>query len=127
MKTQFITVGDCQAPETDIKKYKEQKDYIRNMFEAEKTGEQMLYTDQSKLFKPVIDSQKEIQDKLSTKVTNDALVPFIRELQRRDTNQRFAPQSLIEFQATRELQNIYLLDRASTPKEKETQTTLSRC
>ena len=93
----------------DIKKYKEQKDYIRNMFQAEKTGEQMMYTDQSKLFKPVIDSQKEIQDKLSTKVTNDALVPFIRELQRRE--------DLSGIETTERLP----LDRASTPKEKARQ------
>lgn len=70
----------------DIKKYKQQRDYLRNMFEAEKTGDQTLFRDQTKLFKPVIESQKEaskaIQQKLEA--SQNVLVPFTRELQKRN-------------------------------------------
>ena len=60
----------------DVTKYKEQRDDLRRMFEAEKTGEQSSFTNQAKFFKPVIESQKESQD---------VLVPLVRELQRRNT------------------------------------------
>ena len=52
-----------------IKRYKEQRDLIRKQFQAEKVGDQTLFTDQFKLFKPLIESQKEtskdLQDKLA--------------------------------------------------------------
>ena len=41
-----------------IKKYKEQRDRIKKHFEAERTGEQVQYIDQVKLFKPLLQSQK---------------------------------------------------------------------
>src|SRR6185436_13145197 len=117
MKTQFDTVTDCQAPGDWIKKYKEQRDYIRNMFETEKTGEQSIYTDQSKLFKPIIESQKEIQDKLSQ---NMSLVPLIRELQRDITNQGFLTEPDLRSGAPQEepIHHLPFLDQTSTPKEK---------
>ena len=40
-----------------IKRYKKQRDLIRKKFQAEKVGNQSLFTDQLKLFKPLIESQ----------------------------------------------------------------------
>src|SRR5271163_3024602 len=73
-----------------IKSYKEQRDKLREMFENDKTGDQTLFADQAKLFKPLIESQKEtsraIQDKIvaGQDATSNALIPFTRELQRRN-------------------------------------------
>src|SRR6476469_8326302 len=77
-------------PNAIIKRYKEQRDLIRNAFQAEKVGNQTQFTDQLKLFKPLIESQKktskDLQDKLvSTKNTlPNSLVPFTIELKRRN-------------------------------------------
>src|SRR5260370_35017068 len=68
------------------KRYKEQRDALRRRFEAEKTGDQALFIDQTKLFKPLIEVQKEtskaIEDKIAA--SQDALIPFTRELQKRN-------------------------------------------
>ena len=52
-----------------IEYYKQQRDFLKQRFEAEKTGDQTLSTERSKLFKPLIELQKEaskaIQDKNS--------------------------------------------------------------
>jgi len=73
-----------------LKKYRDQRDRIRKQFEAEKVGEQTLFSDQAKLFKPLIASQnqtaKVIGDKiaLSQDVLSNTLVPFTRELRKRN-------------------------------------------
>src|SRR6266536_1252202 len=68
------------------KRYKEQRDALRRRFEADKTGDQTLFIDQTKLFKPLIEVQKEtskaIEDKIAA--SQDALIPFTRELQKRN-------------------------------------------
>ena len=95
-----------------IRKYKEQRDDLRNMFESQKTGEQNLFRAQSKVFKPVIESQKEfgntalkpLYEKLTA--SQDLLIPFTRELQRRN-DQVEALQNL-PFYSAREIE-------ASTP------------
>ena len=73
-----------------IKAYKEQRDRLRQAFEAKRTGEQTLFIDQSMLLKPLIETQKEtskaIQDKIAS-TQNDltnTLVPFATELNRRN-------------------------------------------
>ena len=72
----------------DINKYKQQRDELKQRFEDKKTGKQTFFTEQSTLFKPLVETQKEIskaiQDKIekSQDVTSNALVPFIRELQK---------------------------------------------
>jgi hypothetical protein len=77
-------------PINDIREYKKLKDLLRNQFEGERTGDQTLFADQAKLFKPLIDTQKEtskaIQDKIvaGQDATTTALIPFTRELQRRN-------------------------------------------
>jgi hypothetical protein len=70
----------------DIKYYTQQRDALRNRFEADKTGDQTLLTEQTKLFKPLLQSQQQIQDKLieNQKATSNVLVPFVSELQKRD-------------------------------------------
>ena len=69
-----------------IKSYKEQRDRLRQRFEGEKTGEQTLFIDQTKLFKPLINTQKESADKIASSqdVLSNTLVPFTKELQKRN-------------------------------------------
>ena len=73
----------------DIKKYKQQKDLLKKRFEDEKTGDQTLFIDQERLFKPLIKTQektsKAMQDKIvaSQEATSNALVPIARDLQKR--------------------------------------------
>ena len=73
-----------------IRRYKDQRDRLRKQFEAEKVGEQTLFSDQAKLFKPLIASQnqtaKVIGDKIASSqdVLSNTLVPFTRELNRRN-------------------------------------------
>src|SRR3989454_8581808 len=73
-----------------IEYYKQQRDFLKQRFKAEKTGDQTLSTERSKLFKPLIESQKEaskaIQDKIATSqdTINNVLVPFTRALEKRN-------------------------------------------
>ena len=70
-------------------KYK-QRDELQRRFEAERTGEQTLLIDQTKLLKPLIEVQKETSKSIKDKIeagqdaTSNALIPFTRELQRRN-------------------------------------------
>lgn len=72
------------------KKYKDQRDRLKQRFENEKTGDQTLFIDQSKLFKPLIDAQNESSKNIENQVSkgqdllSDALIPFTRELQKRN-------------------------------------------
>lgn len=70
----------------NINDFVKQREILRKRFEAEKTGEQEQYLDQSKLFKPIIDSHKEMENKfVSTQdATSNAVVPYLQELQRRN-------------------------------------------
>lgn len=70
----------------DIKYYTQQRDALRNRFAADKTGDQTLLTEQTKLFQPLLQSQQQIQDKLieNQKATSNVLVPFVSELQKRN-------------------------------------------
>jgi hypothetical protein len=73
----------------DIKKYKEQRDMLKKRFEDQKTGDQTLYIDHERLFKPLIETQektsKAMQDKIVTsqEATSNALVPISRDLHKR--------------------------------------------
>ena len=75
---------------TIANKYKQQRDELQKRFEAERTGDQTLFIDQTKLLKPLIEVQKEtsksIQDKIEAgqDAASNALIPFTRELQRRN-------------------------------------------
>jgi hypothetical protein len=74
--------------EIDFKKYRQQRDNLQKQFEDQKTGDQNLYRDQARLYKPVIESQKDTSKAIQEKLTanNDVLVPFTRELQRKYTD-----------------------------------------
>ncbi len=69
-----------------IKKFAEQRDRIKKRFEVERTGEQLQYIDQSKLFKPLLETQKQIQDKIvsSRDTLSNALTPITNELRKRN-------------------------------------------
>src|SRR4029078_5029919 len=67
----------------NINDFVKQREILRKRFEAEKTGEQEQYLDQSKLFKPIIDSHKKMEDKLVDSSSN-AIVPYLQEIQRRN-------------------------------------------
>src|SRR4030088_3635735 len=73
-----------------IKDYKRQRDELRQRFQDEKTGDQTLFIDQTRLFKPLIETQKESSKAIVKKIVlsqdglSNALVPFTRELQKRN-------------------------------------------
>src|SRR6266536_3384583 len=72
------------------KRYKEQRNALRRRYEVQKTGDQTLFTEQSKLFKPLIEVQKETSKTIGDKITtsqeglSNVLVPFTRELRKRN-------------------------------------------
>ena len=69
-----------------IERYANQKKRLKQYYEREKTGVQTLYTDQAQLFEPLINSQKETQNKIVTgqETLSNALVPLVQELQKRN-------------------------------------------
>ena len=99
-----------------IKRYKEQRDRLRRHFEAERVGEQSSFIERSKLFKPLIETQKEtskaIQDKIvvSQETTNNALLPFVKELQKR--NEQVEALQTLPFYARE-------IEAQSTPRKKD--------
>src|SRR5580658_4732631 len=77
-------------PVKDITEYKRVKEALRERFEVERTGDQDLFREQSKIFQPLIDTQqqtakaiKDVQNINATAVSN-ALLPLTKELQRRN-------------------------------------------
>src|SRR5271155_3908779 len=77
-------------PVKDILEYKRLKDSLRDRFENERTGDQDLFREQTKILQPLINTQlqttkaiKDSQDVSSTAI-NNALLPFVRELERRE-------------------------------------------
>ena len=102
-----------------IKKYTEQKDRLKNYFEKEKTGEQLQYIDQEKLFKPIIESQKESSKEIQNKIVSNqenlfnTLVLFTNEPKRRN-DQLEELQSLPYYNIAQEVEDA----PQSTPKKK---------
>ena len=81
-------------PVKDINEYKRIKDTLRERFEAERTGDQDLFREQTKTLQPLINTQqqtmkaiKDGQDSNSTALT-DALVPLARQLQRKNDQEQ---------------------------------------
>ena len=91
----------------NIKYFTQQIDALRNRFAAEKTGDQTFLTQQTKLFQPVLQSQKQIQDKIieNQNVTSNVLVPFVSELQKRN-NLMEDSQHLPFYNAPLEIQDV---------------------
>src|SRR5579863_1541538 len=77
-------------PVKDITEYKRVKEALRERFETERTGDQDLFREQSKIFQPLIDTQqqtaKAIKDgqNLNSTAISNALLPLTKELQRRN-------------------------------------------
>ena len=69
-----------------IKQFAEQRDRIKKRFEAESMGEQLQYIDQTKLFKPLLETQKVIQQKIVSghDTLSNALTPLVNELRKRN-------------------------------------------
>src|SRR5271165_2340893 len=74
----------------DIAEYKRLKETLRDRFENERTGDQELFREQTKILQSLINTQqqtvkaiKDGQDASSTAITN-ALLPVVRELERRE-------------------------------------------
>jgi hypothetical protein len=103
---------------TTLKDYERVKNALKKKFEVERSGEQSLYFEQSKLFKPLIDEQKESTKTIQHNITSgqdsltNALVPFTEELRKRN-DQVDNPQSLPFYNALPEIENI----PQSTPKK----------
>ena len=77
-------------PVKDISEYKRLKDALKDRFENERTGDQDLFREQTKIFQPLISTQqqtvkaiKDTQDVNSVAMSN-ALVPLVRELEKRN-------------------------------------------
>src|SRR5271165_3166751 len=74
----------------DIAEYKRLKETLRDRFENERTGDQDLFREQTKILQPLINTQqqtvkaiKDSRDASSTAISN-ALLPVVRELERRE-------------------------------------------
>ena len=77
-------------PVKDVSEYKRLKNALRDRFENERTGDQDLFREQTKILQPLINTQqqtvkaiKDSQDVSSTAISN-ALLPVVRELERRE-------------------------------------------
>src|SRR5207245_7220018 len=108
-----------------IEYYKQQRDFLKQRFEAEKTGDQTLYTERSKLFKPLIESQKEaskaIQDKIATSqdTINNVLVPLTRALEKRN-DQLETLQDLPYYNIRQGIEDVPQSTPQSTPQKSKT-------
>jgi len=93
-----------------IVKYKEQRDKLRQYFEAQKLGDQTLFMNQAKLFKPLIESQEESSKSIAEKLmTNqDVLTNAIAPLQRRIDELQFPV--AIEYSTPKKDEDIDFLD-----------------
>src|SRR6266516_5293086 len=99
-----------------IKEYAEQRDLIKKRFEVERTGEQQQYIDQTKLFKPLLDTQKGIHEKnVSGQDTlSNALTPLVNELRKRNEP---VDDLTSFFHDPREIEDVPTAH--STPKQKD--------
>ncbi len=99
-----------------IKEYAEQRDRIKKRFEVERTGEQLQYIDQSKLFKPILESQKGIQEKIVSgqDTLSNALTPLVNELTKK--NEPLDDLTSL-FHDPREIEDVPTAH--STPKQKD--------
>jgi len=77
-------------PVNDTAEYKRVKKVLTDRFENERTGDQDLFREQTKILQPLINTQqqtvkaiKDSQDVSSTAITN-ALLPIVRDLERRE-------------------------------------------
>ena len=77
-------------PVRDIGEYKRVKESLKDRFGSERTGDQDLFREQTKILQPLINTQQQTvkaiqdsQDVNSTAISN-ALLPIVRELERKE-------------------------------------------
>jgi hypothetical protein len=70
----------------NLKDYERVKNALKKRFDNERTGDQTMYADQTKLLKPLIDEHKLATNTIHTDQENltNALVPFTEELRKRN-------------------------------------------
>src|SRR5437867_5677052 len=74
----------------NLKDYERVKNAIKKRFDNERTGDQTMYDDQTKLFKPLIDEHKITSKTMQHNLTagqeslTNTLVPFTEELRKRN-------------------------------------------
>src|SRR5271169_2446966 len=71
-------------PVRDISEYKRMRDALRDRFENERTGDQTLLFENTKLLQPLINSHQETVKAINKNSVSDALVPLTTELNRRN-------------------------------------------
>jgi hypothetical protein len=90
-----------------IMRYKEQRDKLRQYFEAQKTGDQTLFMNQTKLFKPLIESQEESTKSIAENLMTNQDV-LTNALQRRIDELEFP--MAIEYSTPKKDEDIDFLD-----------------
>jgi hypothetical protein len=104
--------------EFDTNEYTKVKNEVKQMFLNEMLGKQQYYTNQEKLFQPIIDTTRETTKNLEQKIVdnrqnlNDILVPFTNQLMRAN-DQREAIQAMPFY--TSDIPEVGY--RESTPKK----------
>src|ERR1044071_7822678 len=70
--------------EFNLPEYIKVKNKVKKFYQNQRTGNQQLYIDQSKLFKPIIDTTKDLEEKIVSDRQNldNILVPFTRAVMR---------------------------------------------
>src|SRR6266581_856821 len=77
-------------PIKGMDEFKRLKESLKNRFESERSGDQVFQREQTKVFEPLINIQKETskatQDKIASSQasTTNALMPLVQEMQRRN-------------------------------------------
>lgn len=71
-------------PLKDINEYKKVKESLRSRFDAERTGDQDIYTEQAKLFQPLINTQEQAVKAIQDNRSNKDIGLLTKELQRRN-------------------------------------------
>jgi len=77
-------------PIKDMNEFKRLKESLKNRFDSERSGDQVFQTQQTKVFEPLINIQKETSKSIkdntisNQQATTNALVPLVQEMQRRN-------------------------------------------
>ena len=69
-------------PVKNIGEFKRLKESLRKRFETERTGDQDLFREQTKIFEPLINTQHQTVKAITDehKSTSNALLPYIRDV-----------------------------------------------
>ena len=95
----------------NLEEYVKIRKALKQRFENERAGEQFRYADQSELFKPIIEAQKETSKDIKNTIvsgqegTSNVLIPFTNELRRRN-DQIDELQTLPFYNTPQEIQDV---------------------